>query len=66
MNLSKGLQRVSTVFWGVCSLPFLIMAFSERDIKLVHLVALAGVFAVLFALHWLTRWIVRGFFGDGK
>ncbi len=26
----------------------------------------AQLFAGLFAMHWLTCWIVRGFFGDGK
>ena len=64
MNLSKGLQRVSAVFWGLCGLFFLVLAFNQQDVKASDLLQLAGVLAGLFALHWLTCWIVRGFFGN--
>lgn len=66
MNLSKGLQRVSAVFWGLCGLFFLVLALNLGEGKLSDLLTLAGLLAGLFALHWLTCWIVRGFFGNDK
>ena len=64
MNASKGLQRVSAVWWGFIGLLLAGTAvFAAKDAeKLYAPVILAGT----YGLHWVTSWIVKGFFGDGE
>ncbi len=64
MNASKGLQRISAVWWGFIGILF--VAVSSNDWKGdAKLYAPVAILAGAYGLHWLTCWIVKGFFGDG-
>ena len=64
MNASKGLQRVSAVFWGVVGLFFAaaIPAIPANGGEKLYALAALGC---AYGLHWLTCWMISGFFGDG-
>ena len=63
MNASKGLQRVSAVWWGFVGLALAaLVAFNDKSPPLYLAVI---PLAAAYGLHWLTCWMVKGFFGDG-
>ena len=64
MNLSLGLQRISTVLWALVALAFGLLLFDGGHNPQYGVIVIVAV--VSYSLHWLTCWIIRGFFGDGK
>ena len=64
MNLSKGLQRVSAVWWGLVAGVFILYAVGNMTGQ--QYIGFAVVLGAIYGLHWITCWIVKGFFGDGK
>lgn len=64
MNFSKGLQRISAVWWSIVALGFGMLLYDGgRNPEYALMPVLAGI---VYALHWLTCWVVKGFSGDGS
>jgi uncharacterized membrane protein HdeD (DUF308 family) len=62
MNLSRGLQRVSAVFFGVIALLVGIACMVNLD---KNGAAFLLILPVIYALHRVFCWVIKGFFGDG-
>jgi hypothetical protein len=68
MNIQRGLERVSAVWWGFWALPCLIVLgsalFGEEPSAGRFFVGLASVLAgvAIYLAHRLTCWVIAGFF----
>jgi len=67
MNMQKGLQRVSVVWWGMwmvlCAAMALAMLFArdKSDAQDIMWLAIGGT-VLSYVAHRLTCWIIQGFF----
>lgn len=76
MNIRRGLQRISAVFWGAATLFGLVLtgalmsdAYRRPDIQQMAEIGLLGFsvsLAVGYGLHRLTCWVIAGFASTGS
>ncbi len=68
MNIKRGLERVSAVWWGfwalVCLVVLVFELFGEGPLAERFFVGLASVSAggAIYLAHRLTCWVIAGFF----
>lgn len=67
MNIQRGLERVSAVWWGLWALITLAGAAAlllEGEIQKGLFLAAVGV--AIYLAHRLTCWVIAGFFAPGS
>lgn len=75
MNIRRGLQRISAVFWGAVTLlglgvtgALMSDAYRRPNMQQVAEIGLIGFcisLAVGYGLHRLTCWVIAGFASNG-